>query len=226
MRHEVGECYTYKDASTVTASIKVNYENPDNVAIKGIRVGAVGAPGEAVAGKEYRHDWNKTDDGTGDIVWGDIMLPADWETGVKTVSFDLENLPENNANINAYFKAYIIPAEGDNIQAAQQHLVVSTINTTPSLAIAEASCAYKSSTSVTATMKLDVTNFTGKVILAVLSKNTMQGITSFWNQPGDKTYQVLAQTTVSAAEAAAGVTFDVEGLPDFLLHQKALFSTV
>lgn len=86
--------------------------------------------------------------------------------------------------------------------------------TTPSLAIAEASCAYKSATSVTASMKLNVTNFTGNVILAVLTKNTMQGITSFWNQPGDKTYQVLAQTTVSAADAAAGVTFDVEGLPE------------
>lgn len=122
--------YTYKDASTVTASIKVNYENPDNVTIQGIRVGAVGAPGEAVAGKEYRHDWNKTDDGTGDIVWGDIMLPANWATGEKTVSFDLVNLPENNATINAYFKAYIIPAEGANIEAAQQHLVVSTVNNT------------------------------------------------------------------------------------------------
>lgn len=122
--------YTYKDASTVTASIKVNYEKPDNVAIQGIRVGAVGAPGEAVAGKEYRHNWNKTDDGTGDIVWGDIMLPANWETGIKTVSFDLVNLPENNANINAYFKAYIIPTEGANIEAAQQHLVVSTVNNT------------------------------------------------------------------------------------------------
>lgn len=208
--------YTYKDASTVTASIKVNYENPDNVAIQGIRVGAVGAPGEAVAGKEYRHDWNKTDDGTGDIVWGDIMLPANWETGIKTVSFDLVNLPENNANINAYFKAYIIPTEGANIEAAQQHLVVSTVNNnpTPALSIAEASCAYKSATSVTASMKLNVTNFTGNVILAVLTKNTMQGITSFWNQPGDKIYQVLAQTTVSVADAAAGVTFDVEGLPE------------
>ena len=206
--------YTYKDASTVTASIKVNYENPDNVTIQGIRVGAVGAPGEAVAGKEYRHDWNKTDDGTGDIVWGDIMLPANWATGEKNVSFDLVNLPENNANINAYFKAYIIPAEGANIEAAQQHLVVSTINPnpTPALSIAEASCAYKSTTSVTASMKLNVENIDGTIRMAVLStdENLSSGI---WNQD-DKPYKILAEKTVSAAEAAAGVTFDVENLPE------------
>lgn len=119
--------YTYKDASTVTASIKVKYENPDNVAINGIRVGAVGAPGDAVAGKEYRHDWNKVEDGTGDIVWGDILLAPDHATGTFDVTFDLVNLPENADNIHAYFKAYIIPAAGDNIVAAERDLGVSTV---------------------------------------------------------------------------------------------------
>ena len=84
--------------------------------------------------------------------------------------------------------------------------------TTPSLAIAEASCAYKSATSVTATMKLNVENIDGTIRMAVLSTDENLG-SGIWNQD-NKPYKILAEKTVTAAEAAAGVTFDVENLPE------------
>lgn len=84
--------------------------------------------------------------------------------------------------------------------------------TTPSLAIAEASCAYKSTTSVTASMKLNVENIDdGTIRMAVLSTDENLG-SGIWSQD-DKPYKILAEKTVTAAEAAAGVTFDVENLP-------------
>lgn len=85
--------------------------------------------------------------------------------------------------------------------------------TTPSLAIAEASCAYKSATSVTASMKLNVENIDGTIRMAVLSTDENLGSSDIWNQD-DKPYKILAEKTVTAAEAAAGVTFDVENLPE------------
>ena len=85
--------------------------------------------------------------------------------------------------------------------------------TTPSLAIAEASCAYKSTTSVTASMKLNVENIDGTIRMAVLSTDENLGSSDIWNQD-DKPYKILAEKTVTAAEAAAGVTFDVENLPE------------
>lgn len=85
--------------------------------------------------------------------------------------------------------------------------------TTPSLAIAEASCAYKSTTSVTASMKLNVENIDGTIRMAVLSTDGNLGSSDIWNQD-DKPYKILAEKTVTAAEAAAGVTFDVENLPE------------
>lgn len=85
--------------------------------------------------------------------------------------------------------------------------------TTPSLAIAEASCAYKSATSVTATMKLKVENIDGTIRMAVLSTDENLGSYDIWNQD-DNPYIILAEKTVTAAEAAAGVTFDVENLPE------------
>ena len=84
--------------------------------------------------------------------------------------------------------------------------------TTPSLAIAEASCEYKSATSVTASMKLNVENIDGTIRMAVLSTDENLG-SGIWNQD-DKPYKILAEKTVTAAEAAAGVTFDVENLPE------------
>ena len=86
------------------------------------------------------------------------------------------------------------------------------IVTTPALSIAEASCAYKSATSVTATMKLKVENIDGTIRMAVLSTDENLG-SGIWNQD-DKPYKILAEKTVTAAEAAAGVTFDVENLPE------------
>lgn len=85
--------------------------------------------------------------------------------------------------------------------------------TTPSIAIAEASCAYKSTTSVTASMKLNVENIDGTIRMAVLSTDENLGSSDIWNQD-DKHYKILAGKTVTAAEAAAGVTFDVENLPE------------
>lgn len=84
--------------------------------------------------------------------------------------------------------------------------------TTPSIAIAEASCAYKSATSVTASMKLNVENIDGTIRMAVLSTDENLG-SGIWNQD-DKPYKILAEKTVTAAEAAAGVTFDVKNLPE------------
>lgn len=84
--------------------------------------------------------------------------------------------------------------------------------TTPSLAIAEASCAYKSATSVTASMKLNVENIDGTIRMAVLSTDENLG-SGIWNQDNHP-YKILAEKTVTAAEAAAGVTFDVENLPE------------
>lgn len=84
--------------------------------------------------------------------------------------------------------------------------------TTPSLAIAEASCAYKSATSVTASMKLNVENIDGTIRMAVLSTDENLG-SGIWNQD-DKPYKILAEKTVTAIGAAAGVTFDVENLPE------------
>lgn len=84
--------------------------------------------------------------------------------------------------------------------------------TTPSLAIAEASCAYKSTTSVTASMKLNVENIDGTIRMAVLSTDENLG-SGIWNQD-NYPYKILAEKTVTAAEAAAGVTFDVENLPE------------
>ena len=84
--------------------------------------------------------------------------------------------------------------------------------TTPSLAIAEASCAYKSTTSVTASMKLNVENIDGTIRMAVLSTDENLG-SGIWNQDNHP-YKILAEKTVTAAEAAAGVTFDVENLPE------------
>lgn len=87
------------------------------------------------------------------------------------------------------------------------------IVTTPALSIAEASCAYKSATSVTASMKLNVENIDGTIRMAVLSTDENLGSSDIWNQD-DKPYKILAEKAVSAAEAAAGVTFDVENLPE------------
>lgn len=84
--------------------------------------------------------------------------------------------------------------------------------TTPSLAIAEASCAYKSTTSVTASMKLNVENIDGTIRMAVLSTDENLG-SGIWNQDNHP-YKILAEKTVTAAEAAAAVTFDVENLPE------------
>lgn len=84
--------------------------------------------------------------------------------------------------------------------------------TTPSLAIAEASCAYKSTTSVTASMKLNVENIDGTIRMAVLSTDENLG-SGIWNQD-NYPYKILAEKTVTAAEAAAGVTFDVKNLPE------------
>lgn len=85
--------------------------------------------------------------------------------------------------------------------------------TTPSLAITEASCAYKSATSVTASMKCDATDITGLVQLAVLSRDITDATPPLWTQGGES-YKILAMTEVSADKAAAGVTFEVEGLPE------------
>lgn len=85
--------------------------------------------------------------------------------------------------------------------------------TTPALSIAEASCAYKSATSVTATMKCDATDITGLVQLAVLSRDITDATPPLWTQSGES-YKILAMTEVSADKAAAGVTFEVEGLPE------------
>lgn len=87
------------------------------------------------------------------------------------------------------------------------------IVTTPSLAIAEASCAYKSATSVTASMKCDATDITGLVQLAVLSRDITDATPPLWTQGGES-YKILAMTEVSADKAAAGVTFEVKGLPE------------
>lgn len=87
------------------------------------------------------------------------------------------------------------------------------VDTTPSLAIAEASCAYKSTTSVTASMKLNVENIDETIRMAVLSTDENLGSSDIWNQD-DKPYKILAEKTVTAAETAAGVTFDVENLPE------------
>lgn len=85
--------------------------------------------------------------------------------------------------------------------------------TTPALSITEASCAYKSATSVTASMKCDATDITGLVQLAVLSRDITDATPPLWTQGGES-YKILAMTEVSADKAAAGVTFEVEGLPE------------
>lgn len=128
----------------------------------------------------------------------------------------------DNATLNYYVKAEAIFNDGYTIAGNDKTNMVGTdvektftkpVVTTPALSIAEASCAYKSATSVTASMKLNVENIDGTIRMAVLSTDENLGSSDIWNQD-DKPYKILAEKTVSAAEAAAGVTFDVENLPE------------
>jgi len=128
----------------------------------------------------------------------------------------------DNTTLKYYVKAEAIFNDGYTIAGNDKTNMVGTdeekeftkpVVTTPSLAIAEASCAYKSATSVTASMKLNVENIDGTIRMAVLSTDENLGSSDIWNQD-DKPYKILAEKTVTAAEAAAGVTFDVENLPE------------
>lgn len=129
----------------------------------------------------------------------------------------------DNTTLKYYVKAEAIFNDGYTIAGNDKTNMVGTdeekeftkpVVTTPSLSIAEASCAYKSATSVTASMKLNVENIDGTIRMAVLSTNENLGSSDIWNQD-DKPYKILAEkTNVTAAEAAAGVTFDVENLPE------------
>lgn len=214
--------YTYVNATTLKASVKVSYTNPGNVPIKGIRVGAVG--NTPVEGETYLRDWNKENSNDGDIVWGSIMLPADHPVGEQTVEFELSKLPADRNDINAWFKAYIIPSEGNNVEGNTIHSILSTVDTTPALAISDANCVYKDATSVTATINLDVRNITGNIRVAALSADENLG-SGIWNQD-DKPYKILAEKTITAAEAANPVEFDITGLPGSTPNIPVIFSAL
>lgn len=128
----------------------------------------------------------------------------------------------DNTTLKYYVKAEAIFNDGYTIAGNDKTNMVGTdeekeftkpVVTTPALSIAEASCAYKSATSVTATMKCDATDITGLVQLAVLSRDITDATPPLWTQGGES-YKILAMTEVSADKAAAGVTFEVEGLPE------------